>query len=445
LRAQAGYISASPHQDAELHVDSGYLVVSLIALGMGLVFWINDRHSPSSRSLALFLGLLGIAIYGNALVVARWLEPGLPWWVRGVGFLDAAVFIAGCEWGLRVSQTVRDAPGERRNARLIRVAQGLSLAYAALVAVLPELRYQELAAALNERRLPDPRFAWFILPSLCAGLLVLVAGFLLLRRKPDQAEQVRIFAALAAMPVLTVALVLPAKIAPLALAAGEVIFLYGALRYHMILGARGMFMSQFLSPQVAELVRQRGLRHAMARKRTEVSVVCCDIRRFTAYAQAHSPEHVMRLLRAYYAAIAAAAQEFGGTVKDMAGDGALILIGAPVEYPDRSARAIGLARRLQARVRPVLKRYSADLGLGVGIASGSVAVGIVGEGGRYEYMAVGPAVNLASRLCDKAADGEIHVDEATLEAGGESLPARRRRRYVRGIGVLVTTYVLEDD
>lgn len=425
-------------------MDSGYQVVTLIALGMGLVFWITDRQNPSSRSLALFLALLGIAIYGNALVVGRWLDPVLPWWVRGVGFLDAAVFIAGCEWGLRVAQTVRELPGGRRNAQLIRVAQGLSLIYAGLVAVLPELRYQELAAALNERRLPDLRFAWFVLPSLCAGALVLVAGVLLLRRKPDQAEQVRIFAALAAMPVLTIAMVLPANIAPLALATGEVIFLYGALRYHMILGARGMFMSQFLSPQVAELVRERGLRHAMARKRTEVSVVCCDIRRFTAYAQAHTPEQVMRLLRAYYAAVAASAQAFGGTIKDMAGDGALILIGAPVEYPDRSARAIGLARRLQSQVRPVLKRFSADLGLGVGIASGSVAVGIVGEGGRYEYMAVGPAVNLASRLCDKAADGEIHIDEATLEGGGESLPARRRRRYVRGIGILVTTYVLED-
>lgn len=66
------------------------------------------------------------------------------------------------------------------------------------------------------------------------------------------------------------------------------------------------------------------------------------------------------------------------------------------------------------------------------------------RGGRYEYMAVGPAVNLASRLCDKAADGEIHIDEPTLTGNGEPLPARRRRRDVRGIGVPVPTYVLED-
>ncbi|MEC9363620.1 MAG: adenylate/guanylate cyclase domain-containing protein [Pseudomonadota bacterium] len=424
-------------------MNNGYEVVAIIALGMGLVFWVTDRASPTSRTLAFFLGLLGVSVFGNAQVVDHWLETPLPAWVRLIGLLDAAVFIAGCQWGLRVSQTVSDVPDEDRQDRLIRIAQALSLLYALMVAVAPELRYHELALALREQRLPSPAFALFVMPALAAGALVLFAGVLLLRRRPDQAEQVRIFAALAAMPVLTVALVLPARIAPLALAVGEVIFLYGALRYYMILGARGMFMSQFLSPQVAALVRERGLRHAMARKRVDVAVVCCDIRRFTAYAQAHSPEQVMRLLRAYYAAVAAAAQDFGGTVKDMAGDGALILIGAPVPYPDRSARAIGLARRLQARVRPVLKRYSPDLGLGVGVAGGSVAVGIVGEGGRYEYMAVGPAVNLASRLCDKALDGEIHIDETTLQASGESLPARRRRRYVRGIGVLVTTYVLE--
>lgn len=425
-------------------MNSGYEVVALTALGMGLVFWSTDRASPTSRSLALFLGLLGLAIYANALVIEHWLQTPLPTWVRAVGFLDAAVFIIGCEWGLRISQTAPDVGDERRNDRLIRLAQALSLLYGLLVAAQPELRYHELALAMHERRLPPAAFLQFAVPSLIAGALVLVAGVLLVRRRPDQAEQVRILAALAAMPVLTVALVLPARVAPLALTLGELIFLYGALRYYMILGARGLFMSRFLSPQVAELVRKRGLRHAMARKRAEVAIVCCDIRRFTAYAQAHTPEQVMKLLRAYYAAVAAAAQESGGTVKDMAGDGALILIGAPVEYDDRNLRAIHLARRLQARVRPVLKRHSAELGLGVGVASGIVAVGIVGEGGRYEYMAVGPAVNLASRLCDKAADGEIHIDEPTLVGSGESLPTRRRRRYVRGIGLLVTTYVLDD-
>ncbi len=412
---------------------------------MGLVFWLTDRASPTSRALAAFLGLLGTAVYANAQVVEIWLEPALPLWVRGVGLLDAATFIAGCEWGLRASYTVRDSAGERRRSGLIRVAQGLGLVYGLLVAALPDLRYRELALAMAAQRLPDLRFAAFLVTASAAGLLVLASGAVLLRSRPDRAEQVRIFGALAAMPFLAGSLLLPARFAPLALAVGELMFLFGALRYFMIQGARGSFMAQFLSPQVAELVRSRGLRHAMARKRSEIAVVCCDIRNFTAHAQGHSPEQVMRLLRAFYAAVGAAARDYGGTVKDLAGDGALILIGAPVAYEDRAQRAIGLARRLQTRVRPVVRRHSTELGLGVGVASGSVAVGILGDGGRYEYMAVGPAVNLASHLCDKAADGEIHIDETTLADSGESLPAQQRRRYVKGIETPVTTYVLRGD
>lgn len=422
-------------------VTSGHEVVATFALGMGLIFFLTDAKSRTSRSLGLFLFLLGIAIYANARVPEFWMGE-LPSWARFVGALDALTFIVATEWGIRVAATVNDAQTFSRRLAVMRVAQALSVIYAVLVGFLPESRYGDLAQALASGELPPPRFLLFVVPVLAAGMLVSVSGWLLIRSRPDRAEQVRIFAVLAAMPFLGGALFVPTASAPMVVAIGEVIFLYGALRYHMILGARGNFMSQFLSPQVAELVRTRGLRHAMARKRMEVAVVCCDIRRFTAHAQDHSPEQVMRLLRSFYAAVSAVAQEYGGTVKDLAGDGALILIGAPVSYEDRAQRALKLARRLQARVRPTVKRYSSQLGLGVGVASGSVAVGIVGEGGRYEYMAVGPAVNLASRLCDKAADGEIHIDHDTLMASGEVMPAIRRKRTVKGIETPVQTYVI---
>ncbi len=422
-------------------VTSGHEVVATFALGMGLIFFLTDAKSRTSRSLGLFLFLLGIAIYANARVPEYWLGE-LPRWARFVGALDALTFIVATEWGIRVAATVNDAQTFSRRLVVMRVAQGLSVFYALLVGLLPESRYGDLAHALANGQMPPPRFLLFVVPVLAAGVLVSISGWLLIRSRPDRAEQVRIFAVLAAMPFLGGALFVPTASAPMVIAIGEVIFLYGALRYHMILGARGNFMSQFLSPQVAELVRTRGLRHAMARKRMDVAIVCCDIRRFTAHAQDHSPEQVMRLLRSFYAAVSAVAQEYGGTVKDLAGDGALILIGAPVAYEDRAQRAMKLARRLQTRVRPTVKRYSSSLGLGVGVASGSVAVGIVGEGGRYEYMAVGPAVNLASRLCDKAADGEIHIDQDTLLASGEVMPAIRKKRTVKGIELPVQTYVI---
>ena len=70
------------------------------------------------------------------------------------------------------------------------------------------------------------------------------------------------------------------------------------------------------------------------------------------------------------------------------------------------------------------------LGVGVGVASGFVTVGVIGAASRLEYTAVGPAVNLASRLCSEAAHGEVLVDARTIELLGEDAqapPAAARR------------------
>lgn len=420
---------------------SGFHIVSLIAGGMGYGVWVTDRASPTSRALALFLVGMGAVILASVNVP---LTGPLPSWARLLGALDALAFIAGTEWGIRVGQTVASPQLVGAGRRLIRLAQALVIGYAAFVAAYPDLRAGGLSGSLdlNSQTLPDAGFYLLAAPWLGAILLVMVAGFRVLRERPDKAEAARIVSMLAVMPLFALALALPAELAPLAIAAGEIVFLVGALRYHTMQGARGQFMAQFLAPQVAELVRKRGLRNAMARQRQVVTAIAVDIRGFTAYAQSNPPETVLRLLRDFYAALGAAASEYGGTIKDLAGDGAMILVGAPVEFPDQAARALGLGRALQAKARAVVRRYSSRMGLGVGIATGDVAVGIVGQGARYEYVAVGPAVNLAARLCDEAKDGEVRVDGETLEAAGEPLPERSELRPLKGVGREVRTYVL---
>ena len=76
-----------------------------------------------------------------------------------------------------------------------------------------------------------------------------------------------------------------------------------------------------------------------------------------------------------------------------------------------------MAERIRDSVEARLKTWREgrfDLGIGIGVASGFVTVGAIGGSGRLEYVAVGAAVNLASRLCDRAAAGEILLDQKTV-------------------------------
>jgi class 3 adenylate cyclase len=198
------------------------------------------------------------------------------------------------------------------------------------------------------------------------------------------------------------------------------------VQYHVTQGRRAQFMSKFLSPQVAEMVGRRGLKSATDEQTLELSVVCCDLRGFTAFTAATSSQRVIRILREYYDAVGEAAAECGGTIKDQAGDGVLILVGAPIPFPDHTQRALRLAKRIREKGLEITARWSdaeLHLGVGVGVASGFVTVGVIGAASRLEYTAVGPAVNLASRLCAEAAHGEVLIDPRTIELLGED--ARR--------------------
>ena len=194
------------------------------------------------------------------------------------------------------------------------------------------------------------------------------------------------------------------------------------------------------------MVRSRGLKSATEERTLELSVVCCDLRGFTAFTEATSSRKVIAILREYYDAVGAAAAACGGTIKDQAGDGVLILVGAPIPYPDHAPRALELAKRIRAHGLALAGRFSdADLqlGVGVGVASGLATVGVIGAASRLEYTAVGPAVNLASRLCAEAAHGEVLVDRRTAELleGTDELEAGEALR-LKGFPQPVPSYRL---
>ena len=409
-----------------------HIITSLLAMGMALAFIIADRSSPTSRALALFLVSLGLAIgVGTQIAYPLHYRGVIEAWDGLFAIPEALAFFFAYEWILRVRRTVPAGNLKTRGPdALLRIAQGLTVYYVAMSIAFPRVRVEHFLNAgfkeVFERGAPE--FWLFALPLTISLLLSLFSGLLMLRRRPDRAEAMRLIAFAVAAPFMASGMVLPPAMAPVWTAVGLLIFLVGGVQYHVIQGQRAHFMSKFLSPQVAELVGRRGLKSATDEQTLEMSVVCCDLRGFTAFTAATSSQKVMHILREYYDAVGAAATECGGTIKDQAGDGVLILVGAPIAFADHAQRALLLARKIREQGMAITARWSdaeLRLGVGVGAASGFVTVGVIGAASRLEDTAVGPAVNLASRLCSEAAHGEILIDARTIELLGEE--AKRHR------------------
>lgn len=156
----------------------------------------------------------------------------------------------------------------------------------------------------------------------------------------------------------------------------------------------------------------------MREERKVVTAVFADLVGSTALGERLDPEEVRLIVGEAVARIVHAVEEFGGTVKDLAGDGVLTLFGAPVTHEDDAERAL----RAGLRVLEVIRDYATEVarawdvegfGVRVGMATGPVVLGPVGAGKRVEYGAFGDTVNVAARLQSLAEPGTALADAET--------------------------------
>ncbi|MEO8859235.1 MAG: adenylate/guanylate cyclase domain-containing protein [Burkholderiaceae bacterium] len=429
------------------------VIVSLFAVGMALAFVLADRRSRTSQAQAAFLLFAGISIAIDTLVVLPYRRShGVPVWEGLLALPQVAAFILAYEWVLRVRHTIpARALNTRGPDRLLRAAQAMAVLYGVAAILFPQLRAEHFGnLSLTQDQPMHLSFWLFALPLGLSITLGTAATLFTLNRRPDRAEGRRLVGFAIAAPILSASLILPAHIAPICATIGFLTLLVGSVQYHVTQGRRAQFLSRFLSPQVAELVTQRGLKSATDEKTLELSVVCCDLRGFTAFTAATSSRRVIEILREYYDAVGAAAASCGGTIKDQAGDGILILVGAPIPFTDHAQRALELARKIRTLGIALTARWSnaeLQLGVGVGVASGFATVGVIGGASRLEYTAVGSPVNLASRLCSEAAHGEVLVDSRTMElvqANAQDVPLRAGSTLqLKGFAAPMQSYVLQ--
>jgi adenylate cyclase len=181
-------------------------------------------------------------------------------------------------------------------------------------------------------------------------------------------------------------------------------------------------LRRFLSPQLVDLVAA-GDDSFLQSHRREITVVFCDLRGFTSFAETFEPEDVMQVLGEYHAALGDLVHRFEGTLERFTGDGLMILFNDPLPCPDAPERAVRLAVAMRNRMSQLIedwKRKGYELSFGVGIAQGHATLGLVGFEGRSDYTAIGSVTNLAARLCGQAEPGQILIS-SRVYAGAENI------------------------
>ena len=182
-------------------------------------------------------------------------------------------------------------------------------------------------------------------------------------------------------------------------------------------------LRRFLSPQLAELVLSSGDDSFLESHRREITVVFCDLRGFTSFAETVEPEDVMLVLGEYHAALGDLVHRFDGTLERFTGDGLMVVFNDPLPCPDAPMRAVKMAVAMRSRIGQLTEEWSRrgyELHLGVGVAQGHATLGLIGFEGRSDYTAIGSVTNLAARLCAEAAPGQILISRR-VHAGAEEI------------------------
>src|SRR5437867_11695939 len=161
-------------------------------------------------------------------------------------------------------------------------------------------------------------------------------------------------------------------------------------------------------------------RAAVQGERKQVTVLFADVAGFTALAERLDPEDVHQIINRCFELITAEVHRFEGTINQYTGDGVMALFGAPIAHEDSPRRAAHAALGIQSALRDYGKQLQAERGvlvqMRIGLNTGPVVVGSIGDDLRMDYTAVGDTTNLAARMQAAARPGSVLVTEATHNA-----------------------------
>jgi predicted ATPase/class 3 adenylate cyclase len=156
-------------------------------------------------------------------------------------------------------------------------------------------------------------------------------------------------------------------------------------------------------------------RSSIEGERKLVTVLFADVADYTAMAEKLDPEEVHQIMDGCFKILMDEIHKYEGTINQFTGDGIMALFGAPVAHEDHAQRAcyaaLAIQKGLENYEEKIKKEYGMRFKMRIGLNSGSVVVGAIGDDLRMDYTAIGDTTNLASRMESMALPGTVLVSE----------------------------------
>ncbi|TET44026.1 MAG: zinc-ribbon domain-containing protein, partial [Dehalococcoidia bacterium] len=164
-------------------------------------------------------------------------------------------------------------------------------------------------------------------------------------------------------------------------------------------------------------------RRSIEGERKLVTVLFADVANYTSISEKLDPEEVHHIMDGCFRIIMDEIHKYEGTINQFLGDGVMALFAAPVAHEDHAQRACHAALALQRALEEYGERIEKDCGvefkMRVGLNSGLVIVGAIGDDLLMDYTAIGDTTNLASRMETMAQPGTILVSRGTHKLAGD--------------------------
>jgi adenylate cyclase len=169
------------------------------------------------------------------------------------------------------------------------------------------------------------------------------------------------------------------------------------LRFRQQYKLRQQIKKQFehyLDPRQVKKLQDDPSSLVLGGERRYCTFLFTDVRGFTAMSEKLEPEQVTEIMNKALTIQADAVKEYGGMVDKYIGDAMMAIFNAPIDVPEHEHVAILCAKQIQQKIQ------EANLGveIGIGVNTGHAVVGNMGSNTRFDYTAIGDAVNLAARL-----------------------------------------------